>query len=109
MSETKSIDFIPERTAEVFHASQNDSGRVIRCSLFDGTSALTLAGTEDIRVRYRKPNGNINSFGVTNTSSNYVDVTLPDDLTAIAGRVYCKLRIDGVGCKAFYVDVERGA
>lgn len=101
------IDLIPERRTQVYHASQGDNERQIRCNLFDGAEVVTLTGTENIRLRYRKMDGTISSISVPNTSGNYVIVTLPSDLTDTVGRVYCKLRINNIGAKAFYVDVER--
>lgn len=104
--ESKSINLIPERTAPVFHVSQNDADRDIRLNLFEGAKVVTLSGTESVRVRYKKPDGSIGSFGVTNTSNTYVDVTIPSSVTDKVGRVYCKLKINGLGYKAFYIDVE---
>lgn len=100
------IDLIPERETPVYHVSQGDNERVIRCNLFDGVEAYTLTGTESVRLRYRRMDGSISSISVPNTSGTYVNVTLPEDLTAVIGRVYCKLRINSIGAKAFYVDVE---
>lgn len=104
--ESKSINLIPERTAPVFHVSQNDADREIRLNLYEGAKVVTLSGSEDLRVRYKKPDGSIGSFGVTNTSNTYVDVTIPSSVTDKVGRVYCKLKINGLGYKAFYIDVE---
>ena len=100
------IDLIPERGTPVFHVSQGDTNRTIRCNLYDGVQAIKLAGTEAIRLRYKKPNNDIASLPVTNTSLTYVDIPIPSAMTDIAGKVYCKLRINGVGAKAFYIDVE---
>lgn len=100
------IDLIPERGTPVFHVSQGDSDRVIRCNLYDGVKAIKLTGTDKIRLRYKKPDGDISSFSVTNTELTYVDIPLPATLTDLAGIVYCKLRINGVGAKAFNIEVE---
>lgn len=100
------INLIPERNTPVFHASQDDNNIVIRCDLYDGVKTYTLSGTENIRLRYRKPDGSISSIGVANTSDTYVDVTIPATMTDIKGKVYCKLRINGIGAKAFMLEVE---
>ena len=100
------INLVPERNTPVFHASQDDNDLVIRCDLYDGVKAYTLSGTESIRLRYRKPDGSISSIGVTNTGDTYVEVTIPATMTDIKGKVYCKLRINGIGAKAFIVEVE---
>lgn len=104
--ENKYINLIPERNTEVFHISQNDSGRTIRCNLYDGVKSFTLSGTESVRLRYRKPDKSISSFSVANTASDYVDITIPSGMTDAKGKVYCKLRINGIGAKAFILDVE---
>ena len=38
--------------------------------------------------------------------SSYVDVTIPEEMTDVAGFVYCKLRINGIGVKSCYLAVE---
>lgn len=100
------INLIPERNMPTYHFSQNDNGRAIRCDLYDGVKAFKLSGTETIRLRYRKPDNTIGSIGVTNTSNTYVDITIPDSMTDIKGKVYCKLRVNGIGAKAFIIEVE---
>lgn len=104
--ESKSINLIPEQTASVYHISQNDANRTIRLNLFEGSNSVTLSGSEDLRVRYKKPDKSIGSIGVDNTSDSYVDVTIPSSMTDLAGEVYCKLRISGIGAKAFKLIVE---
>ena len=101
------INVIPEWTTPIYHASQDDDGRVIRCSLFDGVAAYTLSGSEALRLRYRKPNGEFSSIAVTNTGADYIDISVPAAMTDVAGFVYCKLRINSVGAKAFYLSVEK--
>ena len=104
--ESKNINLIPEQTASVYHFSQNDANRTIRLNLFEGSNSVTLSGSEDLRVRYKKPDKSIGSIGVTNTSNTYVDVTIPSSMTDLSGEVYCKLRISGIGAKAFKLIVE---
>lgn len=104
--ESRYINLIPERNMPTYHFSQNDNGRVIRCELYDGVKAFKLSGTENIRIRYIKPDGSISSISVTNTSDTYVDITIPATMTDIKGKVYCKLRINGIGAKAFILEVE---
>lgn len=100
--EAKLINIIPEGVEEVFHLSQDDNGRVIRCNLTE-----TLAGTEALALRYVKANGDVDAIAVTNNGGTYVDVSIPSAVTNIAGLVYCKLRINGIGAKAFFINVER--
>ena len=102
--ESKVINTIPEGKAEVYHFSQNDANRTIRLVL---TEALT--GTETLAVHYVKLNGTIGSFNVPSTTGNNLDIDGPSSVTDISGYVYCKLRIDGIGAKAFFIEIERGA
>ena len=104
--ESNLINTIPEGKTKVYHASQNDMNREITCSLHDGPAATTLTGSEILKLRYMKPDGTIGSTSVTNTGDEDVVIALPGDLTAAAGAVYCKLRVDGIGAKAFFVAVE---
>lgn len=105
--ESNFVNVIPEWRTPIYHASQGDDGRIVRLSLFDGAVAYTLSGTEALRLRYRKPDGTINSIGVANTADNYVDITVPADMTDIVGLVFCKLRINSIGAKAFYLAIEK--
>lgn len=101
------LNIIPECAAPLYRVSQGDSGRTIRCNLYEGVIAYELDGTEDIKLRYRKPNGDISSIPVDNTSDSYVDIAIPSAMTDVAGLVYCKLRINNIGAKAFLINVER--
>lgn len=105
--ESNYINLIPERATPVYHVSQGDKGRIIRCNLYDGVIATKLTGTENIRLRYKKSNGDVSSFSVENTGLAYVDISIPEEMTDNVGKVYCKLRIDSIGAKAFYIEVER--
>ena len=106
--EKKYINIIPERNIETFHASQYETGRVIRCDLHYGAKSYILTGNESIRLRYRRPDGTVSSIPVEKTSGlSYVDITIPDKITEEAGNVYCKLRINDIGAKAFIIEVER--
>lgn len=105
--ESNFVNVIPEWITPIYHASQGDDGRVVRLGLCDGAVVYTLSGTEALRLRYRKPDGTINSIGVANTADNYVDITVPADMTDIVGLVFCKLRINSIGAKAFYLAIEK--
>lgn len=107
--EANTIDMIPEGVTEVYHTSQYDNGRVIRCNIVDGSNTFALTGSESIVLRYKKMNGEFSAISVPNTfgSKSYVDVTLPEEITNELGITYCKLRIKGIGAKAFYLVTER--
>jgi len=105
--ETIKLNLIPTRVAPTAHVSQNDEGRVIRLELYDGPLKYTLSGSENIRLRIRKIDGNVANEPVVNTAESYVDIVTTHDMTDTAGRLFCKLRIGGIGTKAFYIDVEK--
>jgi hypothetical protein len=106
--ESNLINMIPEGKAKVYHVSQNDENREIGCDLHDGPLSVTLDGSEAIVLHYRKPNGNFSSVPLENPGSgSSVTVVIPADMTDTVGAVYCKLRIDGLGAKSFFVVVER--
>ena len=102
--EAKLINIIPEGVEEVFHASLGDDGRIIRCDLTE-----TLTGAEALSLYYLKSNGDFDAITIESTSGNYVDISIPSAMTDIPGFVYCKLHIDGIGAKAFLLNVEQGA
>lgn len=104
--ESIALNVIPRGVDYCVHASLNDNGRVFRAELFEDSEKFYLSGSERLRVRYRSPDNVISSFSVVNTGSNYVDIKIPSALTARAGLIYCKLRINSIACKAFYIDVE---
>lgn len=106
--ESNYVNYIPEQNTPVYHVSKGDVNRTIRCDLLAGFVAKKLTGTESIRMRYKKPNGDISSISVPNTESSYLEITIPAEITDTAGMVYCKIHIDGIGLKAFYINVEKG-
>jgi len=87
------LDIIPGRTPPVCHASQFDDGRVIRFNLFEGGTAFTLDGSENLTFSVRKPDSNIVTVTVTNTSDSYVDVITTEQMCAVAGASLCELEI----------------
>lgn len=106
--ESKNINLIPEKTMPVFHASKGDTNRVIRCNLHEGASSLSLTGAEFVRFRYLRPDGVHGRVFVPHSSGSVLDITVPNDAVSVPGRVYCKLKIGDLGCKAFIIEVERG-
>lgn len=100
------LNTIPDGHSPVAHVSQNDEGRVTRFNLFDGVIPFVLDGTESVKLRIRKPNGVTSEILIVNTADSYVDIITTKQLTDVAGRVYCKLRINDLGTKSFYYFVE---
>ena len=99
--EVINLNLIPNGTNPVVHASQYDEGRDFRLNLFDGTSVLTLDGTETIECDVKKPDGNIVTVAVTNTSSNYVIVTTTLQMTACSGNSLGTINISKGGVNLY--------
>ena len=108
--EAINVDLIPGKANAVCHVSQYDIGRTIRLNLFEGGSVYTLAGTETLTVAVRKPDGNVATEAVTNTSSSYVEIVTTQQMDAVAGCNLCELSItsgaDVIGTANFYMEVE---
>ena len=99
--EVINLNLIPNGTNPVVHVSQYDEGRDFRFNLFDGTSVLTLDGTETIECDVKKPDGNIVTVAVTNTSSNYVIVTTTLQMTACSGNSLGTINISKGGVNLY--------
>ena len=88
------LDMVPGKKSPVCHASQYDDGRVIRFNLYDSGLPYTLDGTETITFEVRKPDGNIVTSTLTNTSDSYVDVVTTEQMTAVKGANVCEVRVE---------------
>lgn len=106
MAEIKTIDLIPEYEPKVYHASCGDINRSIRVNLVKGLSTLTLTGGETLILNCLLPNGEKHQQVIPSTSGSYIDIDLDEEITALEGFVYAKLKISGLGCKAFLIYVE---
>lgn len=106
MAKIKTIDLIPEYEPKVYHASCGDINRSIRVNLVEGLSTLTLTGGETLILNCLLPNGEKHQQVIPSTSGSYIDIDLDEEITALEGFVYCKLKISGLGCKAFLIYVE---
>ena len=88
------LDMVPGKKSPVCHASQYDDGRVIRFNLYDSGLPYILDGTETITFEVRKPDGNIVTSTLTNTSDSYVDVVTTEQMTAVKGANLCEVRVE---------------
>jgi len=91
--EILNLNLIPTGANPVVHVSQYDEGRVIRFNLFEGSSVYTLDGTETIECDVKKPDGNVVTLAVTNTSSTYVEVTTTLQMCACSGESLGDIKI----------------
>lgn len=107
------LNIIPDGVMPVCHASQFDKNRTIRFNLNQNGSVYTLAGTETITCKVRKPDGTESTINVANTSSSYVDVTFGFSDTDLSGYAMCELKIVNgaqiIGSRNFLLNVEADA
>lgn len=105
------LNLIPNGTSPVVHASQYDEGRSFRFDLFEGTAVYTLDGTEDLECDIKKPDGNIVTVAVTNTSDSYIEVETTLQMCACAGNSFGEIKITKgakvIGTLNFILAVER--
>lgn len=109
--EVFNLDIIPGKSAPVIHASQFDAGREFKANLFEGPTVYTLSGAETLSVIVRKPDGNMVTAAVTNTSDSYITFETTEQMTACDGANLCELRIengaDAIGSINFIMEVEK--
>jgi len=109
--EVFNLDIIPGKSAPVIHASQFDAGREFKANLFEGPTVYTLSGAETLSVIVRKPDGNMVTAAVTNTSDSYITFETTEQMTACDGANLCELRIengaDVIGSINFIMEVEK--
>ena len=87
------VDMTPKGIKPVCHSSQYDKGRIIRLNLVDGIQGYTLTGEETLELEVRKPDNNIVTAEVQNTSSNYVLIVTTEQMTACEGDSNCEIRV----------------
>ena len=105
------LNLIPSGVAPIVHLSQYDDGRQFGIDLFEGESVYVLDGTETLTVNSRKPDGHIVTLTVTNTGTSSLDVDVIEQLTAVHGVSYAKLKIEKgsvtIATLPFLIDVSR--
>lgn len=109
--EVINLNLIPTGALPVVHASQYDEGRTFRANLMDGSTVYTLDGTETLECDVKKPDGNIVTVAVTNTSDSYVEIDTTLQMCACAGDSIAELHItkgaQEIGTLNFILAVER--
>ena len=109
--EVINLNLIPTGALPVVHASQYDEGRTFRANLMDGSTVCTLDGTEVLECDVKKPDGNIVTVAVTNTSDSYVEIDTTLQMCACAGDSLGELHItkgaQEIGTLNFILAVER--
>ena len=109
--EVFNLDIIPGKSAPVIHASQFDAGREFKANLFEGPTVYTLSGAETLSVIVRKPDGNMVTAAVTNTSDSFITFETTEQMTACDGANLCELRIENggnrIGTLNFIMECEK--
>lgn len=104
------IDLVPNGVMSVAHASQFDVGRSMKFLLTDEGVTYTLAGTEVITLKLRKPDGTDDTISLVNTSSSYVEWTTVDGDLDLSGVYLAEITItsgdDVLGTANFLLKVE---
>lgn len=105
------LNLIPTGALPVVHASQYDDGRIFRADLYDGAEVYHLDGTETISCELKKPDGNIVTLAVTNTSESFIEIKTTEQACAVAGESLAEVKIekgaDKIGSLNFILSVER--
>lgn len=109
--EVINLNLIPTGALPVVHASQYDEGRTFRANLMDGSTVYTLDGTEVLECDVKKPDGNIVTVAVTNTSDSFITIDTTLQMCACAGDSLGELHItkgaQEIGTLNFILAVER--
>lgn len=93
------VDVIPKGLAPVCHASQYDTGRVIRLDLVELLQGYTLSD-ETAEIQVRKPDGHIVTDAVTvESGKTYIDIVTTEQMTACEGDNECELKISKDGAE----------
>ena len=100
------VNVIPKGVSSQAFSSKDDNNRAVKLNLFEDLTPFILAGSESLRLRYKKPSGAVSSFAVENTGASSVILEIPEQMTDEAGLVYCKLHINTISAKGFYIMVE---
>jgi len=109
--ESINLNLIPGKAWPVAHCSQFDVGRVVRINLFEGASVYTLDGTETVTAIVKKPDGNMVTLTLTNTTDSYVDLVTTEQMTACEGANLGEIRVekgdDVIGSLNFILECEK--
>lgn len=109
--EVINLNLIPSGALPVVHASQYDEGRTFRANLMDGSTVYTLDGTEVLECDVKKPDGNIVTVAVANTSDSFITIDTTLQMCACAGESLAELHItkgaQEIGTLNFILAVER--
>ena len=88
------LQIAPGSVNPVINVSQNDVGRQFQLKLYDGAAAYTLPTGTTASIEGIKPDGHAFSYSdAVSVSGSILTVTTKLQMTVVAGRVICEIRL----------------
>ena len=107
------LNVVPGGIIPVVHVSQYDVDRALTFTLYDGSTAATLASGTTAKVEGTKPDGKGFQYGSpeVSLSGNVVTINTPIQMTCVSGTTDCKVILKKgsqvIGTALFLLEVER--
>lgn len=107
------LNLIPGSVPPWINVTQYDyASRTLRFNIYNGTSRFTLTSGITALIEGTKPDGHGFSYSATvNVSNNYVQASLTQQMTIVAGNVRCNIVLlsgnERIGTLAFILNVQR--
>ena len=112
--EAINLDLLPGAMPPIVHVSQGDVGRQFSISIYDDTGAAYPLTGKTLSIVGHKGDGNVFQYAIPSSaiSGNVVTITTEEQMTPVAGKALCEIRIEQNGTKLgtcnFVMDVEQG-
>lgn len=112
--EAINLDVLPGAMPPIVHVSQGDVGRQFSISIYDDTGAAYPLTGKTLSIVGHKGDGNVFQYAIPSSaiSGNVVTITTEEQMTPVAGKALCEIRIEQGGTKLgtcnFVMDVEQG-
>lgn len=112
--EAINLDLLPGAMPPIVHVSQGDVGRKFSISIYDDTGAAYPLTGKTLSIVGHKGDGNVFQYAIPSSaiSGNVVTITTEEQMTPVAGKALCEIRIEQGGTKLgtcnFVMDVEQG-
>ena len=112
--EAINLDLLPGAMPPIVHVSQGDVGRQFSISIYDDTGAAYPLTGKTLSIVGHKGDGNVFQYAIPSSaiSGNVVTITTEEQMTPVAGKALCEIRIEQGGTKLgtcnFVMDVEQG-
>lgn len=112
--EAINLDLLPGAMPPIVHVSQGDVGRQFTVSIYDDTGAAYSLTGKTLSIVGHKGDGNVFQYAIPSSaiSGNTVTITTEEQMTPVAGKALCEIRIEQgttkLGTCNFFMDVEQG-